>query len=65
MNNIINTLLIILATLCAYLGYRVGLLSKENSIIKNNNNLKKKYAKNKNHINDSNALSDKLQNGKY
>ncbi len=52
------------------LGYTKGKHSKEIEVIKNNNNLKRKYANNrkynkKDYINNSNSLSNKLQNNKY
>ena len=52
------------------LGYIKGRQSKELEIIKNNNNLKRKYANNrkynkKDYINNSNSLSNKLQSSKY
>ena len=45
--------------------YSLGKNNKEKEIINNNSDLKKKYANNKKHINNSNALSDKLQKGNY
>ena len=54
------------------LGYAKGRQSKELEVIKNNNNLKRKYAdnrnnsrKNKNYMNNAKNLSNKLNNGKY
>jgi len=43
--------------------YKFGKEAKETEIIKNNNILRKKYDKKK--INNSNDLSNVLQNGKY
>lgn len=45
--------------------YKMGKNSKERDIINKNLEFKKKYENNKNHINNSNALSDKLQKGNY
>ena len=57
--------LIILILTIFLLIYKLVKNAKEKEIINNNEELKKKYAKNKNHINDSNALSNKLQKGNY
>lgn len=65
MNLYIITGLIFLILIIFILIYKIGKSAKEKEIIKNNEELKKKYAKNKNHINNSNALSDKLQKGNY
>lgn len=45
--------------------YNLGKSAKEKQVINNNLKLKKAYENNKNHINNSNALSDKLQKGNY
>jgi len=57
--------LIILILTIFLLIYKLGKNAKEKEIINNNEELKKKYVKNKNHINNSNALSNKLQKGNY
>lgn len=62
-NTIISTLLFLLV---GYLyAFHKGKQSKETEILKNNNKKQNQYANNKNHIHNSDALSDKLQNGKY
>jgi len=45
--------------------YKLGKNAKAQEIINNNAELKKKYENNKNHINNSDSLSDKLQKGNY
>lgn len=61
----------IITIIASYIfGYTKGRQSKELEIIKNNNNLKRKYADNrrynkKDYINSSNNLSNKLQSNKY
>ncbi|NLE03698.1 MAG: hypothetical protein GX638_02705 [Crenarchaeota archaeon] len=65
-----NTIYTIISTICFFgigyiYAYFKGKQSKETEIINNNNKLQNQYANNKNHINNSDTLSDKLQNGKY
>ena len=45
--------------------YRLGKMSKENEIIKNNIKLKRDYENNRNHINSGKSLANKLKRGKF
>jgi len=70
MDKIIYIILLVFSALGTLFGFRAGKTKKENEIMKNNNNLKKKYLENrlnnkKGYINDSKGLSEKLNNGKY
>ena len=70
MQNIIYITLLIFSALGTFFGFKAGKTKKENEIMKNNNNLKKKYLENrlnnkKGYVNDSKGLSEKLNNGKY
>lgn len=52
-------------TLSYIFAYFKGKSAKLDEILRSNNELQKKYANNKNHINSASELSNKLQNGKY
>lgn len=45
--------------------YRLGKISKENELMKDNIKLRREYENNKNHINSSKSLTDKLKKGEF